>query len=43
MRKLGIKAQYVKPYTSTMVEPDFSHRLKHNGSVFKEDHRMGGE
>ena len=28
MRELGIKAQYVKPYTSTTVDPDFSHRLR---------------
>lgn len=28
MRELGIKAQYVKPYTVTTVEPDFSTELK---------------
>ena len=28
MRELGIKAQYVKPYTVTTIEPDLSHRLR---------------
>lgn len=28
MRELGIKAQYVKPYTITTIEPDLSRRLK---------------
>lgn len=28
MRELGIKAQYIKPYTVTTVEPDFSSELK---------------
>lgn len=28
MRELGIKAQYIKPYTITTVDPDFSTQLK---------------
>lgn len=28
MRELGIKAQYIKPYTVTTVDPDFSTQLK---------------
>lgn len=28
MRELGIKAQYIKPYTVTTIEPDFSSRLR---------------
>ena len=28
MRELGIKAQYVKPYTVTTIEPDLSSRLR---------------
>lgn len=28
MRELGIKAQYIKPYTVTTADPDFSSRLK---------------
>lgn len=28
MRELGIKAQYIKPYTVTTTEPDFSSRLR---------------
>lgn len=28
MRELGIKAQYVKPYTVTTVDSDFSEELK---------------
>ena len=28
MRELGIRAQYVKPYTVTTIDPDFSGRLK---------------
>lgn len=28
MRELGIKAQYVKPYTVTTIEPDISSRLR---------------
>lgn len=28
MRKLGIKAQYVKPYTVTTIDSDFSYRIK---------------
>lgn len=28
MRELGIKAQYIKPYTVTTVDPDFSSELK---------------
>ena len=27
-RELGIKAQYVKPYTVTTIEPDISSRLR---------------
>ena len=28
MRELGIKAQYIKPYTVTTIDPDFSTQLK---------------
>lgn len=28
MRELGIKAQYIKPYTVTTIDPDFSSELK---------------
>lgn len=28
MRELGIKAQYIKPYTVTTIDPDFSGELK---------------
>lgn len=34
MRELGIKAQYVKPYTATTIEPDLSSRLR---NILKED------
>lgn len=34
MREWGIKAQYVKPYTVTTIEPDLSGRLK---NILKED------
>lgn len=28
MRQMGIKAQYVRPYTAAAIDPDFSSRLK---------------
>ena len=34
MRELGIKAQYVKPYTVTTIEPDWSSKLR---NILKED------
>ena len=30
MRELGIKAQYVKPYTVTTIDSDFSEELENN-------------